>query len=1082
MLNFILGRASSGKTYTVLNRIKEAVLSDKSPVLIVPEQFSFESEKAILNMLGDTLASKVSVLPFTRIYETVGRIKGGICGKTLSNADKLILMSRSIASVSDELCLWGRYAKSVSFAENMIKTIDEFKYNAVSSDDLRNQANLQKSKKLCDKLNDTALIFDTYEAFLGTNFTDPSDYMDKLYYMLEDCDFFGDKTVFFDGFKSFSGQQFKIIDRIIAKANDVTFALIDDIEDKRPLCLLQNIRKIEDKIRRMAKSHNVSENTPVYLSEKHYLSEDLKAFEECMFNGIYKSDIKMPNVTVCRAESIYDEAEWTARNIKRIMRENGARFDDFVVIARDAETYEDALNISCKRNKVKCFIDKKFPIISMPVSAAVLSAIAYAQNTTAKNILKFHKSGISLLSVDEICAIENYIYIWNLTAKDFEREWDMNPLGLTDREDENSAEKLKKLNKIREKSVLHLKEFKKNFKGTPKERAGAVVKLLENANAKSAFTSLYNDYIKDSKEDFAALILKSYSEFMSVLDSIIKCYPDTDISSADFFDALNSSLKFATVGVTPQTLDEVTFGSAERIRPARPKYAFVLGVNAGIFPKISKSSGLFTLTELSNLKDAGLDIPDKTVDEAFNEELLIYSNICCASEKVFISYSETLPDGSSAEAAAFLNEICKNMQVNTVFEPDKLLYENLPETEESAFLEYCKRKEESGFEAQTIKSALESLKTAGKIEAYAENITAQNARLSPDTAKKLYGKSIYMSPTKFDNYNRCKFMFFCKNALKASKLYPADFNVMQRGTLVHYVLQRIIEIYGKNISLLSEGEISENVDKLTNEYLDGIKGYREVETPRSKYLVSTMTRSLKYVVARLASEFSQSDFEPKACELVIGSDGDIPEIKVDLKNDNKLLLGGVIDRLDTYKGYVRIVDYKTGSRNFRLPDVLFGQNMQMLLYLYTVVKSGNFGDTPAGILYMKAQRVKDGTVSERRMNGLLLADSDSVIAMDKENKGEFVPKYNEAKPSDSYLIKEDYESVFEFIDKKLKSVGNDIFDGLIGAEPIDGIDSPACKYCDFKSVCRISEDLIKCVPKMANGEVINLMKGETENG
>lgn len=45
MLQFILGRASSGKTYTVIEKISECIERGKSPVLLVPEQFSFESEK-----------------------------------------------------------------------------------------------------------------------------------------------------------------------------------------------------------------------------------------------------------------------------------------------------------------------------------------------------------------------------------------------------------------------------------------------------------------------------------------------------------------------------------------------------------------------------------------------------------------------------------------------------------------------------------------------------------------------------------------------------------------------------------------------------------------------------------------------------------------------------------------------------------------------------------------------------------------------------------------------------------------------------------------------------------------------------
>ncbi len=1082
MLQFILGRASSGKTYTILNRIKASVENGEEPILVVPEQFSFESEKAILDMLGEASASKALVLPFSRIYETIGRLKGGICGKVLSKSDKLILMKRAVSVASQELCLWGKYANSSSFAENMIKIIDEFKYNAVSSDDLRNQADIKGDTKLSKKLKDTALIFDTYEMLLGSEFIDPSDYMDKLYYMLEDCDFFKGKKVFFDGFKSFSGQQIKVIDRIISKAEDIVFTFTDDKSDKRELCLLSGVRKTEERLIRIARSHNVKIKENCYLENSHYESKDLKTFEECLFKGEYRSNIKMPNVTVCRAQTVFDEAEFAARNIRRIIREQGARFDDFVIIARDTAMYEDAIEVALKRNKINCFFDKKLPVSAMPISATVLSAAAFAASPTTENLFKFHKSGINILSSDEISELENYAFVWNIKAKQFKDKWNMNPSGLTDRTDKDILNKLEILNALREKAIDSLDTFKKDYKGTPKERAKAIVKLLEKCDVKASYTRLYKEYEHNGETEFASAILKSYSVFNDILDSIVRCFRDVAVSDKAFFDSLKTALATEYIGVTPQTADEVTFGDAERIRPARPKYAFILGVNQGIFPRISKTGGLFSNAELMSLKANGLNIPDKTVDGAFDEELLIYTNLCCPSREVYISFCEAMPNGAEATSSAFLEEICKNMQVNMKNEPEALNRGNLPETESAAFYEYCKRIKTYPIDAQSIKEVIISRGKEELISSVSENITAENASISPETAKKLYGNTFYMSPTKFDNYSRCKFMFFCRDAIKASKLYAADFNAMQRGTIVHYVLQKAVENYGKALANLSEAQISSEVDRLCAEYLQSVAGFSEIKNKRIEYLVKNIARTLKYVVSRLAKEFAQSDFEPIGCEIKIGKGEDIPEINVDLNGGNKLLLGGTVDRLDTFGEYVRIVDYKTGSRSFRLPDILAGQNMQMLLYLYAALKSKKFGDKPAGILYMNAKRIKEGKPADRRMNGLLTSEPTSVFAMDKENKGEFIPKFNEENPSDSYLSLDEYSEVFDYINKKLKSAGEDIFGGKISARPIDGIDSPACKYCDFLSVCRISAEKIGKVKKISNSEVLDAIRKEkTDN-
>ena len=92
MLEFILGRACSGKTQEIINRVALASKSGRV-VLIVPEQFSFQTERSILHILGDDNANKVQVLSFTRLYDEISKTVGGICGKLLCDSDKIILMN-----------------------------------------------------------------------------------------------------------------------------------------------------------------------------------------------------------------------------------------------------------------------------------------------------------------------------------------------------------------------------------------------------------------------------------------------------------------------------------------------------------------------------------------------------------------------------------------------------------------------------------------------------------------------------------------------------------------------------------------------------------------------------------------------------------------------------------------------------------------------------------------------------------------------------------------------------------------------------------------------------------------------------
>ncbi len=1076
MVNLVLGRSFSGKSREIINRISDCIKMGEEPIVFFPEQFSFEGEKSVLEALGEEMFSKVTVLSFSKLYEVISQIKGGICGKVISNTHKIILTSRAVESVSNDLILWKKYADSAVFAENILTSIDEFKTNAVSTQDLKE---IQAKGKLNDKIHDISLIFDAYTMLLGTNFIDPSDNFDRLYDMLGNCDYFENKTVFFDGFKNFTGQQFKILSQILAKSKNVTFAFLDDKNDNRKYSVLKNIRETKRKIIDLSRKYNQNiEQT--YLETNYYSNKSMKNLESVVFGDKITTNCNNPNVVIFNAETIYDEADFVARTIRKKVREENLRYKDFLVVARNSEDYQDALSVACERNKVKCFIDKKYPLSSTPISLTVLSAIEYAVNSDIKNIFKFHKSGINILSIKEVSSLENYTFVWDLKGKDFKTQWNMNPMGLTENQGKDYEEILKEINEIREKAITPLEKFKSDFKGSPKNRCTAIINLLLRNNAKNAYTELLKQYETQEKYDFCHVLNQSYDAFMSVLDSIVSCFPDGEISNDKFISALKVALKSQTIGVTPQTLDEVVFSEADRLRQERPKFVFLMGANQGVFPRAVKSSGIFTNTEISALKDAGLPITDRTVDFAIDEELLVYSNLCCASTGAVISYSSFCADGTASQESPFVSHIVNELNLDILTEPCELNENCIPESEADCFSEYCRRFSDIKSRI-TFEKALDNTKFESVVNDLKQCKDAGQASISRQTAKKLYGKNIYMSPTKFDTYNRCKFSYFCRYALNAQRIYKADFNVMQRGTLVHYVLQHIIEKYGKKVSEMDTETISIEVDFFIDEYLDSIPGYRAVENSHLKYIVSTMSRSLKYVVEKISLEFRQSKFEPVRCELKIGENCEIPEIKIDLA-EGCLKLSGTVDRVDTYNGYIRIIDYKTGSKSFKLPDILFGQNMQMLLYLYALMTDGTFGEKPAGILYMNAKREKEATVKSRKMDGLIVADKELVSSMDKDNKGEFIPKFDEDKPSNSYLSNEDFSKVFTYIGNKLNKIGNDIYDGKIDAKPVNGLESEACKYCDFSSVCRISKESVKKVPKISNSEVIKTIEdgGETD--
>ncbi|MBQ4131107.1 MAG: PD-(D/E)XK nuclease family protein [Clostridia bacterium] len=1077
MLQFIFGLPKTGKTTYIINNVKALADKGKKSVIIVPEQASFETEKAVFKAIGDSFSQSVEILSFSRLYDEVCRKTGGTAARNLNDSDKIIFMNKSLKSVSGELKSWSRYAKSLTFAKSMLDAIGEFKINGITPATIKETLDKVTSESLKRKLCDLALIYEAYDLFTNERFIDPADKLTRLYYKLENISYFKDKTVFFDCFKGFTGQQYKIIDRVFQSADDVYFAFTNDTVSIREYDVFTNIRTAVNKIEATAKKHAIKIEKPLIL-DTAYSNFSLSLVERLVSENKAEGNCG-ESVAICEAKTVFDEAEFAARTIRKLVRTENLRYRDFAIITRDSEKYNEAVEYACKKNNIDCFFDKKLSLLYFPLAISVLAAIK-SLNFSTENILRFHKSGIGLLTTEEISELENYTYIWKISGEIWLNDWNMDVRGfVTDEPDQNNTEALERINNLRRRAIEPIVLFKESFYGNVKQKSKAIFNLLEFCNASKALINLCNKFGDDSYSKDA--LKQSYAAFMNILDSIVTCYNNADLTPKEYYEVLYLSLSLEEVGLIPQTLDQVIFGQADRVRLSNPKVVFILGANQGIFPKFADNNGIFAIKERKALIDLGLEIADNEIFTSIDEKFLVYSNLSAPTDRLYISYSKTTLNGKPLEKSSFVSAIEENLNPKVYFEPYNELTENtLPETKSAAFSEFC-RSVGNNADFSTLKAVLDSEEINTDV-IKSENLAT--ARLSKAIASELYGNNINMSATKFDTFHRCKFSHFCKYGLRLKKLQPADFDVLQRGTIVHFVLEKIISEYKENIKDLTRNQLDVLCDKYIALYLDSVQGYRSVETARHRFIISKISRSLKEVIYHLSLEFSQSNFKPAHCELTIGYDG-IP-LRFPFSSGEINILGS-IDRVDKYNGYIRIIDYKTGTKSFKLPDILFGLNLQMLIYLYAITRGQNLPDsTAAGIFYMPAKR--DLNNDGMAMNGLMQSDLDLVTAMEKYNRGEFIPKLainkdgSVSKTASSFISDAEFSKIFDYIEKLMAQTGDSIVNGEIEANPIDGRESAACDYCDFKSVCALENKEAFRVPDIKNVEVFEIMEKEKKDG
>ena len=1095
MLNFIYGRAASGKTYETLKRIKTAAKEDKKVVFIVPEQYSFESERSVLALLGDEDAHKVSVLSFSSLADTLTKICGGNARKVLTDADKILFMNKTLISLKDELVIWRKYLSSPGFASKIVDMIGEFKISAVFPEDLEKTASALCKSFLKEKIEALALIYRTYDAILKGRFIDPADKLEKLYNDLSINKFFADKTVFIDGFKGFTGQQYRIIDVILAQSESLTVTALCEKEEGNVKEIYTNTYEAVENIKDIALRHRVKVKDEVYLSKPYYESETMVQVEAVLSENTGEECTANENIGFLVAKTNDDEVAFTARNIRRLVREKNYRYRDFVIIARNPENYEAAIEREFANYDISCFFDKRIPLTSSPLFSFVDSALSCAQSINSEEFFRFIKTGLATdLTTEEISELENYVYLWNINSKAFENEWEMDPTGFSETKAEQEEEikrTLERINELRKKALAPLMLLRRLYGKTVKEKATAVAKLFEFSKTDEKMKVLLSYMEKDfSPEDMDAF-RQSWDLFMSLLDGIVRCFGDEEVSDEQFKDMLTISCQTTTVGRIPQMLDEVTFGAADRIRPSRPKVAFILGANQGEFPKTPDNNSILGNNERNTLIKAGLKVRNKTLFLTLEENLLVYSCACCPSQMLFVCCSQTGSDGSNKEPSILfegLRESFKNAKI--YYEPlEELLTDNLPETHQSAMQTLYRFAQLNKKGAATlIDAALTDDKKREEFKSVVTSSQNHNRALSKDVAKKLYGNNIPMSATRFDTFFGCHFRFFCKYGLNTSIIQPAKLDVMQRGTIVHYVLEQFCNNHLDDLGSVAKEEIAAEASKYMSEYFSSIKGSETLFDERFAFLVKKIEEAVIEVIERIVDEFAQSKFKVEKCEVSIGNNGTIPTVTFPFGEDGKLSLYGSIDRLDKWGSYIRIIDYKTGTKTFKLSDTLYGLNMQMLLYLYCVLRGENpdyKGKHPAGILYLPSKR--DLNKSGLNMNGIICNNTDVVTAMESENEGKYIPKFKinkdgtPSKSNSSFIPEEAFDTIFDHIENLAEKLGEDLHGGDISVNPVESGDYSACEYCDYKTVCLKGDSKTgQRVESLKNHEVFAKMRGDEE--
>ena len=1097
-LKIIYGKAGSGKTNACFE-IMEDILKIKNSNIIymVPEQFSLQSERRIIENFGGGAVSCVDVLSFERLAQRVFSQVGPVYQDYIDDAGKQMLMQRVLIMLENKLTTLSKAAKNDDFAQTILSTISEFKRHNITPDMLLNFADTTNNAMLKFKLCDLALIYQTYTAQFNSPLADSEDSLSLLCNKIIKHNLFTDTNIIIDAFNSFAPNQLMIIAELLKRSPNIIVTLTtNSLEASDNTDIFYAPKKTVSKLFQIAIENNIEilPNTYIDKCKKYENNPELAHLEENYFKYPAKQYTeKTNNISIFTANNYYGEVENTAMAIIRLCRENNYRYRDIAVITRNLDTYAPLIRHIFSEYNVLFYLDEKFSALKHPFAQAILSLFDIViHNWNYESLFKWLKSDFSGVEKEYIYMLENYVLAVGSTPKMWtsDEDWTF--------KSNYSDSDFKKINDIKNNVREPIIKFTKSFKGrkTVSEIATAFVDFLYDVKADEIIQQKAEMLNKNGLIGQCKAFAQAWNYVLYTIDQMVTTLGDEYITFEKFYSILKAGLSGCEIGQIPPTVDEVQVCAIDRFKSQGVKCVFIIGTNDGVFPANFMNEGLLSDADRKLLSDAGIELAEDTVTKQAGENYLIYSSITSAMDKLFFYYPIADNDGKGVNPSSIINRL-KNIFPNINKNDNIYIKENELQFIEGVTPTFNKMIENKN---KGIWNEVEMWFKENQPQRYNHAISALTytnmpQKLTKDTVNLLYGDIPSASVSRAEQFNRCEYSYFLKYGLKAKprteyKIEPAD-----AGTFMHEIIEHFSlyadELGWKNVNdELCKSKVSEITESVLKKYL----GEVFLSSPRFNYLSKKIEKIMSTTLWNIVEFYKQSSFVPLGYEIEFGEGKDcLPPIEIKLENGNDVKLVGKVDRADIWRtdngNFVSIVDYKSGSKDIDYSEILCGVQIQLPTYINAICKAISEKEgakcIPAAMLYYKI----DSPIINAGRN---TTDEEIWLEVQKNLKMRGLTLENEnvqQNINSMFLVKqpatgEQIERLCKTAYKKLSSAINGIVKGNISINPARISNKTSCDWCDYPHICQFDtlfpDNKYRSIRKFSREEFFNYV-GDVDN-
>lgn len=1107
-LQLILGNSGAGKSHYIFEKIiKESMEHPKKQYLVVvPEQFTMQTQKDLVLMHPKRGIMNIDVLSFERLAHRVFEEVGGEQRKILEDTGKNLILRRLAEEKKEELTLLGANMKKLGYISEVKSLISEFTQYRISSEQLllmmeRNQNNPQ----LYFKLKDMKVLYDGFQKYLEGAYLTAEELLEALEQSVEQSNTVRGSVLVLDGYTGFTPVQLNLLKKLLVLAEDVYVTLTIDAGENpfspgAEYQLFYLTKKTVAQLMKLAAEVKIPVKKPV-------LKKDVGAcrFREApglqfLESGVFRyrktfweketEELKLHVFSGPRAE-----AEAVGREIQRLVRDEKLRYRDMAVVAGDLSVYGTLLEQVFLRLGIPAFLDQKKDVLKNPFVEFLRALLtALEEDFTYEPMFRMLRSGMTEVSREETDRLENYVIARGIRSfSGWNREWKRPLKGMQE-------EALEELNVLRRRVVKDLGALRKELKrkdADTRERTHALYDYLVTLEIQKRLKAYEEQFDREGDYSRAREYAQIYGMVMELFDKLVMLLGDCKMTFAEYTELLDAGLSEMKVGLIPAGTDQVVAGDMERSRLKDIKVLFFVGVNEGSVPKAAGRGGILSEMDRELLAEQEVELAPTARQESYIQKFYIYLNLTKPSHRLYLSWSVADADGNRLRPSwviAKVQQLFPQVPVHTEQAFGCLDRLVTPEGSVGVLTEALAaiRGQKADREQETL------LQWYADQEEWQERLRGlldascygnQEPHIQRAVARALYGTLLEGSVTRLEQFAACAYAHFLQYGLGLRERETCGLEPVDLGNVFHdalkYFSDRIEE------SGLGWFHVPDDVrDQWMEEALErAMEDYGDrVLTDRAQdaYVLERVRRIGKRTAWAILRQLQQGAFAPEETEVSFRNLEQLSSVSMILSKEERMRLQGRIDRIDVCrqegKTYVRVIDYKSGSTRFDLTSVYYGLQLQLAVYLSAAMeklsRAGEGETHPAGMFYYhiedplldyeETEDLEEKLLKELALNGLSSGDLKVLTLMDREiQEGSAVLPVRLKKDGgytagSSVAEEAQFQSLIGHVQKKLVEYGERILGGDIRMYPYELGEEDACRYCRYHSVCGFDRKLNGC--------------------